>query len=106
MAKQTISLGTAPNDGTGDNLRIAGGKINDNFNELYGGLQSVTTVNVSINSGEDYTHETSSSVEPKIVQVFDPDGWQMLIRKVYDTTWKIFIPTVEVTGTYRIFMVY
>ena len=36
MARQGINTGSAPNDGTGDNLRAAGGKINDNFTELYG----------------------------------------------------------------------
>lgn len=35
MAKQTINVGTSANDGTGDTLRAAGGKINDNFTELY-----------------------------------------------------------------------
>ena len=35
MAKQTINLGTAANDGTGSNLRAAGKIINDNFTELY-----------------------------------------------------------------------
>jgi len=35
MAKQTILLGTTPNDGTGDKLREGGEKINDNFTELY-----------------------------------------------------------------------
>jgi len=35
MAKQTIELGTTVNDGTGDNLRDGGEKINDNFTELY-----------------------------------------------------------------------
>jgi hypothetical protein len=35
MAQQVIGIGAAPNDGTGDNLRTAGGKINDNFTELY-----------------------------------------------------------------------
>jgi len=35
MAQQTINIGAAPNDGTGDKLRIAGDKINDNFTELY-----------------------------------------------------------------------
>jgi|TARA_B100000085_G_scaffold166199_1_gene151179 microcystin-dependent protein len=35
MARQGINTGSAPNDGTGDNLRKAGGKINDNFIELY-----------------------------------------------------------------------
>lgn len=37
MAQQTINVGTTANDGTGDALRIAGGKINDNFTELYTG---------------------------------------------------------------------
>jgi len=35
MTKQLISLGTTANDGTGDTLRDAGQKLNDNFNELY-----------------------------------------------------------------------
>ena len=35
MAKQTINLGTGPNTKTGDPLRTAFGKINDNFTELY-----------------------------------------------------------------------
>lgn len=37
MAKQTINLGSAPNDRTGDKLRVAFDKINDNFTELYDG---------------------------------------------------------------------
>lgn len=36
MAQQTINIGAAPDDGTGDNLRTGGQKINDNFTELYG----------------------------------------------------------------------
>lgn len=36
MAQQLINIGTAANDGTGDSLRAAGGKINSNFTELYG----------------------------------------------------------------------
>ena len=35
MAKQTINIGTAPNDGTGDTLRGAFVKVNGNFDELY-----------------------------------------------------------------------
>jgi len=38
MAKQTINIGSSPNDGTGDNLRVGGDKINDNINELYTAL--------------------------------------------------------------------
>ena len=36
MAQQTINIGSAANDGTGDPLRTAFDKINDNFTEIYG----------------------------------------------------------------------
>ncbi len=35
MAKQTIDIGTTANDGTGDPIRTAFDKVNDNFTELY-----------------------------------------------------------------------
>jgi hypothetical protein len=35
MSRQEINIGTAPNDGTGDTLRNAMDKTNDNFKELY-----------------------------------------------------------------------
>jgi len=35
MAKQTINIGSTANDGTGDPLRTAFDKCNDNFDELY-----------------------------------------------------------------------
>lgn len=38
MARQALNLGTVANDGTGDTLRVAGDKINDNFLELYNQL--------------------------------------------------------------------
>jgi len=46
MAKQTINIGASANDGSGDPLRNAFDKTNDNFNELYFALggNSVTTL--------------------------------------------------------------
>ena len=35
MARQTINTGATANDGTGDGLRTAFGKVNNNFTELY-----------------------------------------------------------------------
>ena len=35
MAKQVIGIGTTANDGTGDSIRDAFDKCNDNFTELY-----------------------------------------------------------------------
>ena len=42
MAKQTINIGSSANDGTGDPLRTAFDKINDNFTELYGADDDAT----------------------------------------------------------------
>jgi hypothetical protein len=36
MAQQIINIGTAPNDGTGDPIRVAFNKTNSNFTEVYG----------------------------------------------------------------------
>lgn len=71
MAKQVINIGTSADDGTGDVLRVAFDKVNDNFTELYnddsgdvdsvsasGGLevdQSTGAVTVSI-SDDGVTH--------------------------------------------------
>jgi len=41
MAKQVIGIGTTANDGTGDPLREAMDKTNDNFTELYAGAGGV-----------------------------------------------------------------
>jgi hypothetical protein len=40
MAQQIINIGILPNDGTGDPLRVAYNKINDNFDELYAATTS------------------------------------------------------------------
>ena len=35
MAQQTLNVGSNANDGTGDNLRAAMQKVNENFTDLY-----------------------------------------------------------------------
>jgi hypothetical protein len=47
MAKQTINIGTVPNDGTGSNLRTGGTIINDNFNEIYTAIGNGTTITLT-----------------------------------------------------------
>lgn len=37
MAQQSINIGSEANDGTGDQLRTAFDKVNDNFDEVYAG---------------------------------------------------------------------
>jgi len=70
MAKQTINVGTTANDGTGDPLRSAFIKTNDNFTELYDGKQddlvsgtNIKTINSNsiLGSGDLSVQETLSS---------------------------------------------
>lgn len=71
MGKQTINVGTAGNDGTGDDLRTAGTKINDNFTELYGDVRSLqittgatgTNLGVTFDSNEIIFEGTADSFE-------------------------------------------
>jgi hypothetical protein len=43
MAQQIINIGVAPNDGSGDPVRVAFNKVNQNFAELYRNSGSATT---------------------------------------------------------------
>ena len=62
MAKQTVGIGSAANDGTGDTLRIGADKINDNFNEIYNALGNGTALTdiidtnglINVNSGSNF----------------------------------------------------
>tara|TARA_B100000035_G_scaffold120446_1_gene102267 strand:+ start:220 stop:1194 length:975 start_codon:yes stop_codon:yes gene_type:complete len=54
MAKQALGLGSSANDGTGDDLRTGGDKINDNFDEIYTKLGDGTTLsNLTFPTGTD-----------------------------------------------------
>ena len=58
---QTINIGSAPDDGTGDPLRTAFDKINDNFAELNAGTTFTTTYKGSCPYMRDYVglHDAS-----------------------------------------------
>ncbi len=57
MAQQNINVGASGNDGTGDDLRTAGTKINNNFSELFGDVSvlqatsGIGTSGISFDSG-------------------------------------------------------
>ena len=54
MAYQSLGLGSSANDGTGDDLRTGGDKINDNFVELYTKLGNGSTLsNLTFPTGTD-----------------------------------------------------
>jgi len=90
MAKQVINIGTSANDGTGDPLRTAFDKVNDNFTELYnddsgdvdsvsasGGLevdQSTGAVTVSISDdGVTYAKMGTEFTTAAVISASDVD---------------------------------
>jgi len=60
MAKQVIGRGTTANDGTGDPLRDAFDKVNDNFTELYVSGSTAKTTIVDADSIGGVNSESSS----------------------------------------------
>ena len=50
MAQQSVSIGSSANDGTGDPLRTAFTKINENFTEVYAGIGMDTDKGIDINN--------------------------------------------------------
>lgn len=68
MAKQSIGIGSAANDGTGDPLRTAFDKVNDNFDEVYADdfvthdrLSARYTESSAVTSSTAITIDTSSA---------------------------------------------
>lgn len=108
MAKQVISVGTSPNDGTGDALRSAFQKSNSNFTELYnlvdenrytlpvatnstlGGVRIGN--NISIFNG---TISVASQVQPDWTAT---SGLAQILNKPADNVLKNSIHTVTLTS--------
>lgn len=64
MAKQILNPGAAPNDGTGDSLRVGAVKLNENFNELYtllGDGDNLLVTDVDFGNNSIYYNNTVST---------------------------------------------
>ena len=111
MTRQSISTGTTANDGTGDNLRDAGVKINANFVELYqklGGDSNTLTSNSIIFEGStaDSFETTLLAIDPtvdRIVYIPNANGTILLDSATQTLTNKTLtspiISTIVNTGT-------
>lgn len=62
MTKLVIALGASPNDKTGDPLRTAFGKVNDNFTEVYNALAAFVPFDGGMISGELHIENTNESI--------------------------------------------
>ena len=73
MAQQTINIGATANDGTGDQLRTAFDKVNDNFVEIYTELGGTSLSNVKISGNTISTDDTNGNL------TLDPNGTGTII---------------------------
>lgn len=69
MAQQTIDIGSAPNDGTGDPLRDAFDKINQNFTEVYTALANFTDLQGDIDCSGNPNYPSALKGDLYIVSV-------------------------------------
>jgi hypothetical protein len=73
MAQQTINIGATANDGTGDQLRTAFDKVNDNFVEVYTELGGTSLSNIKISGNTISTDDTNGNL------TLDPNGTGTII---------------------------
>ena len=104
MTRQAISVGSAANDGTGDTLRQAAQKINENFVEVYqkiGGDSDILSSQISIeDSAIAFEGQTADGFETRLaavnptadrlVQLPDADGFIVIDTATQTLTNKTF----------------
>jgi len=88
MSQQTINIGAVANDGTGDQLRTAFDKVNDNFIEVYTELGGTSLSNISISGNTISTDDTNGNL------TLDPNGTGTIVLANAVTA----SSTVAVTG--------
>lgn len=88
MAKQTINIGTTPNDGTGDALRNAFTKVNENFTEVYDGKQNnlVSGTNIKTINSTSILGSGNISVQATLTNPITGTGTANKIAKFNGTT--------------------
>ena len=77
MTRQNIFTGTTANDGTGDTLRSAGTKINQNFSEIYeflGTSSDGLSSQVSLDDSSVVFEGTTADGFETRLQVIDPSA--------------------------------
>jgi hypothetical protein len=91
MAIQKINLGSAGNDGTGDAIRTAFSKANDNFSELYGRTTGLTDI-VS-----DISPQLGGSLDVNSKSIVSTSNGNILISP--NGTGYVLLDTVRITDS-------
>tara|TARA_Y100000033_G_scaffold45873_2_gene49744 strand:- start:4853 stop:6517 length:1665 start_codon:yes stop_codon:yes gene_type:complete len=85
MAKQSISIGSSANDGTGTSLRDGGDLINDNFNEIYniigdGSTLSLTSLSLTTPAIDTITRTGDFTIDASGDISLDADGGNVYFK--------------------------
>ncbi len=111
MAQQTIGIGSAANDGTGDPLRTAFNKINDNFTELYGTSAFGQQITLSGNKVSSNVTNANLVLEASGTGAIEFEGFQIRDNHIEGTrsnedirisangTGNIFVGAIKLNGT-------
>jgi len=81
MARKSIDIGTLGNDGTGDSIRDAFRKVNDNFRELYGSLGLGERLSFT---GLDQTPNSFQGQDNRILAVSEEQGGQVVFKSIVE----------------------
>ena len=92
MAYQSLGLGSSANDGTGDDLRTGGDKINDNFVEIYTKLGTGTALTSGISADATTVTLTSPEISGSII-------FEGATADANETTLAVTDPTADRTVT-------
>ena len=104
MTKQSINTGTGVNTGTGDTLRAAMSKINDNFDELYqliGAGDSSTSTTLETANITTYVTDGQLTLDPRgdgTIVMNAPTIFNDIIRSD-DSTGISIVDDVRIDGT-------
>jgi hypothetical protein len=96
MTQQIINIGSAPNDGTGDNLRSGMTKVNANFTDLYTNKLGFTGNSVIVGGNVDI------SVVGSGIKVAEGSNAKQGVATL--SSGVIVVPNTSVTATSRIFL--
>lgn len=98
MAKQVISIGTSANDGTGDPIRTAFDKTNDNFTELYDGA-GVLDDSISFAKLADEFSTASALTAAATIDINFSSAEVFTLTPDQNTTFNITNPKIGITKT-------
>jgi hypothetical protein len=90
MAKKTVNIGTSANKGNGDPLRTAFGKINDNFDEIYGAIGVDGTIFNPLS--------VDSNILPDADNTRDLGSAEKQWRHVYTAGGSIYLDNIKLTN--------